>query len=263
MRAIPFLGLAIFLSLVGCAQNQPVDINGQSHVGRFSDLDEDYAPSPDLVVRSMDYLAAGAGKVFSFIADGPVSIWDFFNREKPSQAARQMENQNSPDDRRNGINELVSRDFAKRPPYTDRYRQISLLDSDPIVRATAIRALNRSRDQASVGVWQQALSDSSPLVRLEAAKALVHIPNPDAAPTLAHLLDDKNEDREVRIAAADALQNYRTLPTARMLSVALAERDFGIAWQSRRSLRILTGRDYGYDQAAWLDYFTGPEKPFQ
>ncbi len=124
-------------------------------------------------------------------------------------------------------------------------------------------ALNRSRDANSISVWQQALSDVSPLVRLEAAKALVHIPSPDAAQTLGKMLSDHSEDRDVRIAAADALQHYHTLPTARMLSVALGERDFAIAWQSRRSLRILTGRDFGYDQAGWLDYFTGPEKPFQ
>jgi hypothetical protein len=263
MRAISLCCLAVLFSAVGCAQNRPVDVNGQGNVGKFADLDEDYAPSPDLVVRSMDYLGAGFGKVFSVIADGPVRIWGWFHREKPSEAAREMENQNSADDRRQGINELVTHDFARRGYYVERYRQISLQDPDPIVRAVAVRALNRSRDAASVGVWQQALADPSPLVRLEAAKALVHIPNPDAAPVLGHLLGDKNEDRDVRIAAADALRNYRTLPTARVLSVALGERDFGIAWQSRRSLRVLTGRDYGYDQAAWLDYFTGPEKPFQ
>jgi len=263
MRAIFLYCLAILFSTVGCAQNRPADVNGPGSVGNFADLDEDYAPSPDLVVRSLDYLGAGFGKVFSVIADGPVRIWGWFHREKPSEAAREMENQNSADDRWNGINELATHDFARHPPYTDRYRQISLQDPDPIVRAVALRALNRSRDAASVGVWQQALSDSSPLVRLEAAKALVHIPNPDAEPSLRRLLGDKNEDREVRIAAADALRNYRTLSTARVLSAALGERDFGIAWQSRRSLRVLTGRDYGYDQAAWLDYFTGPEKPFQ
>jgi hypothetical protein len=262
MRPISLLGLLSLFLAAGCMQNRPADINSQPPEPRFADLDEDYAPEPDLVVRSIDYLEIGFGKVFSVIADAPVSVWDYFHQEKPSVSARKMEDSNSPDNRREGINNLVQYSFARRSPYVDRYRQIGLLDSDAIVRAVAIRALNRSRDVNSTGVWQQALSDASPLVRLEAAKALVHIPNPDAAATLGTILGDRTEDREVRIAAADALQHYRTLPTARVLSVALSERDFGIAWQSRRSLRILTGRDFGYDQAAWLDYFTGPDKPF-
>ena len=215
------------------------------------------------MVRSIDYLEIGLGKVFSAIVDIPVGIWDWVHEVKPSEAARLMEDSASADNRWRGINELVQYSFARRPPYTDRYRQIGLLDPDPIVRAVAIRALNRSRDKSSTGVWQQALSDSSPMVRLEAAKAFVHIPDSEAAPKLGKMLSDHEEDRNVRIATADALQHYRTVPTARVLSVALADRDFAVAWQSRRSLRILTGRDYGYDQAAWLEYFTGPQKPFQ
>jgi hypothetical protein len=262
MRPISLFCFLILFVAAGCMQNRPADINAQASVPRFADLDEDYAPEPDLVVRSIDYFEIGFGKVFSAIADVPVGIWDYFHQEKPSVSARKMEDVTSADNRREGINNLVQYSFARQSPYVDRYRQIGLLDPDATVRAVAIRALNRSRDVNATGVWQQALSDASPLVRLEAAKALVHIPNPDAAATLGTMLGDRTEDREVRIAAADALQNYHTLATARVLSVALDERDFGIAWQSRRSLRILTGRDFGYDQAAWLDYFTGPEKPF-
>jgi hypothetical protein len=262
MRSVSLFFVLSFLLAAGCAQNRPADVDAQSNQPQFADLDEDYAPQPDLIVRSLDYLEIGFGKVFSVIADVPVGIWDYFHQEKPSAAAREMEDAASPDNRRHGINNLVQYSFARHPPYVDRYRQIGLLDPDATVRAVAIRALNRSRDVNSTGIWQQALSDVSPLVRLEAAKALVHIPNPDSAATLGAMLGDHAEDRDVRIAAADALQHYHTLPTARVLSVALSERDFGIAWQSRRSLRILTGRDYGYDQAAWLEYFTGPEKPF-
>jgi len=262
MRPVPLVCAVFLLTAAGCIQNEPAVVDGQPNPARFADLDEDYAPPPDLIVRSLDYLGIGFGKVASVIADVPVGIWDAFHREKPSEAARQMEDVASADNRRHGINELVQYSFAQRSPYVDRYRQIGLLDPDATVRAVAIRALNRSRDVNSTSVWQQALSDASPLVRLEAAKALVHIPNPDAAPALGTMLGDHTEDRDVRIAAADALQHYHMLATARVLSVALSERDFGIAWQSRRSLRILTGRDYGYDQAAWLEYFTGPEKPF-
>jgi hypothetical protein len=47
-----------------------------------------------------------------------------------------------------------------------------------------------------------------------------------------------------------------------VLAAALSGRDFGLAWQSRWSLKIITNRDYRYDEHAWLEYFAGPEKPF-
>ena len=52
------------------------------------------------------------------------------------------------------------------------------------------------------------------------------------------------------------------LEVARALVNTLGSRDFGVAWQSRQTLRSLTGRDLRYDEAAWLAYLTGPEKPF-
>jgi hypothetical protein len=260
MRPFWLASVLLFLFAVGCAETQSDRTPGGGP--RYADLDDDTAPPPDLVIRTLDDLGAGTGKVFTAIAEVPIGIWGMFHRKLPSDAAREMENPYSPDDRRNGINELVNYPFAQHPPYTNRYRQIALFDTDPLVRAVAIRALNRCRDQNSVGVWEQALGDPSPLVRLEAAKALVHIPDSDAAPALLAMLRNPDENRDVRIACADALQHYPTLSVARELSTELAEREFGVAWQSRRSLRILTGRDYGYDQAAWLDYFSGPDRPF-
>ena len=58
-------------------------------------------------------------------------------------AAVKMEDQYFPDERRQGINMLADRDYGRNPPYTDRYAQIAQSDPDYLVRATAIRALNR------------------------------------------------------------------------------------------------------------------------
>jgi hypothetical protein len=66
----------------------------------------------------------------------------------------------------------------------------------------------------------------------------------------------------VRIAAADALKHYRALDAARALVDTLDSRDFGVAWQSRRSLIRLTGRDLNYDEGQWLQFLTGPDRPF-
>jgi hypothetical protein len=179
----------------------------------------------------------------------------------PRDAAVQMEDQYFPDERRQGVNRLSSFPFGRQPPYTTRYEQIARTDTDWLVRATAIRALNRSRWQPATPLFIKALDDVNDHVRLEAAKALSNVPDPDATPALLRLVNDGTEDRDVRIAAADALRHYKTVEVARILASQLAGREYGVAWQSHRSLEAMTGEDHGYDESAWLNYITGPAKP--
>ena len=200
---------------------------------------------------------------------------DYASGHTPKQAVAQMENASNADWRRIGIIDLVtSWDYARKPPYTTRYQQIAKNDPDYTVRAAAIRALNISRDQSATPIFITALDDESELVRLEAAKALVNIPDPAAIPPLMRRLNGQiqvtvdgrpetvEEGKDVRIACADALRHYRTLDVARTLVSYLSERDFGVAWQSLQSLKTITGRDMAYNQGAWLRYLSGPEKPF-
>ena len=187
---------------------------------------------------------------------------DYFAGKTPAYYARQMEDSSTPDNRWKGIDQLVESDFAKHPPYTTRYRQIATTDADPLVRAVAVRALNRSRDAGATDVFITALNDTSELVRLEGAKALVNLPDVNAVPGLLKLVNKLDEPRDVRLAAAEALKHYKQLDVARALVSRLNERDFGVAWQARRSLRHMTQSDFAYNEASWLEYFTGPEKPF-
>ena len=211
------------------------------------------------------YSAMGKGLIgglwYPFSLMGQCIAFTFQN-DRPSQAARMMENDKSPDSRRRGIDKLARWDFAQDGPYVRRYRQIAQDDPDPLVRATALRALNRARDAGARPLFIAALRDPAPEVRLEAAKALSNLPDPDAAGPLIRIVSDvEREDRDVRIAAADALRYYKSVEVARALIPRLNERDFGVAWQARRSLRRITGRDLRYDEAAWLAYITGAEKP--
>lgn len=211
------------------------------------------------------YSAAGMG-VFRglgyLLLELPRQLIAFGNGDRPSRAVRLMENARSADARRRGINDLARWDFAQGGPYVRRYREIAKTDSDPYVRSIAIRALSRARDPDSRPLFVEALADASELVRLEACKALVNLPDPAAAEALIRLVSKADEDRDVRIAAAEALGHHRRLEVARALTPRLNEYDFGVAWQARRSLRRLTGRDYFYNEAAWLEYVAGPEKPF-
>ena len=199
--------------------------------------------------------------VFSVGCSQVQRFTDNLRGNTPGRYARMMEDPTSADNRRVGITTIVRNDFAQRPPFTTRYRQIFQDDPDPLVRATALRALNVSRDVEASDLYIKALADPDVLIRLEGAKALSNMPNPDAVDPLLRVLNAAEEDQDVRIAAASALRHYPRVEVARALAGMLETRPFGIAWQSRRSLKRITGVDYAYDNNAWLEYLKNPTQP--
>lgn len=212
------------------------------------------------LVASGFFFTSGCAQIDS-VGTAMRKTGEMFVGDTALEIVRGMENERYPDRRRRSINKLVERDYGRRDPYTKRYAQIARTDEDFLVRATAIRALNRARYQPGTPVLIQALTDAHQMVRLEAAKALANVPDPTAAAPLVAVVNNAQEDRDVRIAAADALKHYRTLDVARSLAGQLEGSDFGVAWQSRQSLAKLTGRDLRYNETAWLGYLTGPDKP--
>jgi hypothetical protein len=207
-------------------------------------------------------LGEAIGGTFVAIGNGFVGTLHFISGEHPAKdAVRMMEDGSSADNRRQGINKLLEFDYTKRDPYTTRYRQIGALDADPTVRAAAIRACNRARDPHATALFIKSLDDKSDWVRLEAAKGLVNIPDVAAVPALLRTLSNRDENRDVRIAAADALKHYRTLTVARALVAVLSDRDFAVSWQARKSLKYLFNRDLGYSDGKWLGFLTGPQAP--
>ncbi len=70
------------------------------------------------------------------------------------------------------------------------------------------------------------------------------------------------ESRDVRVAAADALRNFPTRDVAKALTDSLRDKDFEVSWQARKSLVLMTGHDFKYDQGSWRDYFSKTDKPF-
>ena len=220
----------------------------------------DKPPTPVTASFDMHPVPGHTGGAGSFF-EAPRHAVNLMTGKTPLRDVRMMENKDNPDERRKGILALSSKSWGQVEPYTKRYRQIAQADPDALVRAAAIRALNASRDRAAVTIFTAALADASPFVRLQAAKALSNVPDPSAVEALSRALGNQTEQKDVRIAAAEALRHYRQIGVARVLAGTLGGRDFGVAWQSRWSLRILTGRDYKYDERAWLEYLTGSEKP--
>jgi hypothetical protein len=187
--------------------------------------------------------------------------WNVVTGKTALKSVQKMEDSHSADNRRKGIYELAKTDFGQRDPYIRRYRQIAQNDPDFTVRAAAIRASNWSRDKQAVPVFVSALNDANELVRWEAAKALSNVPDASAVEALTKTVGNAAETKNVRIAAADALRHYKNFSAARALVATLGGKDFGLAWQSRQSLRVMTGNDLRYDERAWLEYLTSNAKP--
>ena len=91
-------------------------------------------------------------------------------------------------------------------------------DPDPTVRAAAIRSCNRARDTRATAIFITALTDSNEMVRLEGAKGLANIPDTAASAPLLKLVTDPDQNRDVRIAATDALKYYRAMDIGRSRS---------------------------------------------
>jgi HEAT repeat protein len=192
----------------------------------------------------------------------PKHLINFASGDTPSKLVAMMEDSKSSDQRRKGILELASEyRFARHEPYTKRYSQIAGRDEQSSVRAAALRALNHSRSKLGDAAFVASLDDADALVRLEAAKGLANVPVEAAIPKLIEHVQ-KDESKDVRIACADALRNFKTLDVARALAGVLGDRDFGVSWQARKSLNLMTGRDFRYDEGAWLDYVSKATKPF-
>lgn len=214
-------------------------------------------PIGDFVLFPFREIGSGFAAAFAWPAD----LIEKAEGDTPRRAVMRMTDKHSADNRRNGLNRLMEWQYTHQPPYTRVYEGMASLDDDPTVRAAAIRACNRSRDRKATPVFIKALSDQNEQVRLEAAKGLANLPDPNAAAPLTKLANSADESLDVRIAAIDALKYYRTLEVARVLSGLLADPDFSVNWQARRSLVFLTHKDFAYDQGAWLAYFVGPQKP--
>jgi hypothetical protein len=191
----------------------------------------------------------------------PGRLVGYYSGETPLAAAQDLFDASDPDRRLAGLIYLSKRDWGREGNYLSVYGHMAASDPDELVRAMAVRVLNRSRDHGAVPVLLGALEDKSTLVRVEAGKALANIPDERAVAPLQKHLGDATEDRDVRIACADALREYKALAVAQTLIRQLRDREFAVAWQARRSLRFMLGKDFEYDQAGWLGYLTGAQRP--
>ncbi len=159
-----------------------------------------------------------------------------------------------PDMQRQAIDGLVKRRGGRTEAYTSLYAAIAGDDSEnDLVRSSAVRALGKSEADDQAAQLVELLDDPSAWVRLEAAKALIYVPNRDAVPTLLARAGDEQEDQDVRIAAVAALRHYPMPEVVERLTASLEADPFALAFQARMSLVAIFGTDRGYEPDRWSD----------
>ena len=253
---------SVSVPLAGCLNQQAREERRWSDARWRDALRDNEQRLKSQTQREAEEPFAAVKKAADRVIEAAVLLYNRFTGETPFQAAKNLLEPTLAERRRKAIVYLADRDYGREAPYTKYYTEMARSDEQPLVRAAAIRALNRARDKESVGIYITALGDTNEAVRLEAAKALANVPDPSSVPALLRRLRDLDETTDVRVAAADALRNHRTAEVATALVGILRDPKFGVSWQALQSLRLLTGRDYQYDRTAWLNYLSGNEKPF-
>lgn len=164
------------------------------------------------------------------------------------------------DRRREGVCQLSQRSWGRQEKYCKGYALLVHEDADPTVRAAAVQALGRAEHQQFLIDVASALDDSQPTVRLNAAMVLDEFyGDPALAPLRQHALEDSSVD--VRMWCAKALRHFRRQEALTTLQQCLKDSSFGVTYQTRASLKELTGRDHGYSPDAW-DAVLHSDNPF-
>ncbi len=183
------------------------------------------------------------------------------------------------DERRRAVEALTAKPEATTDWAIMAFDSIARTDVDPTVRVAALRGLGKSAGPKTVPTLVKLLKTGDPppdvhlapaVVRWEAALLLRDISragklDPGQNEEIITVLlarADNDDDRNVRIAAIEALGSFRDQRVLAGLILALKERDFAIQSASENSLRALTGQSHSYDSDEWAKWLAGTSDPF-
>lgn len=206
------------------------------------------------------------------------SVFQLLTPDTPAQAAKDMVDPFDPDKRYRGMSRIAAAPWGGEDVYVRIYAEAIQNDTDVGVRAVAARALGNHGSPEHVKLIVPLLSSEDARVRFEAARALQRLHSNEAIAPLGKLLvgtpdparparDGKpggvftEPDKDVRAAAAEALGQYADPLAAQSLIIALTDDDLVVSRTARKSLRTITGQDFGDDPAAWRAFVAGPN-PF-
>lgn len=156
---------------------------------------------------------------------------------------------------------LPKMDPAQQADWLNRLEKLIAKDPSPEIRAQALRVISTVPGEASQRAINIASTDSSEKVRLAACAAWGSIKGEAARDMLLTLANNVNETTSVRQAALRGLSSFDEPEVREALTEMLSDRSPAIQYQTTRSLKELTGRDYGGDMQAWRDYMAGTDVP--
>ena len=164
-----------------------------------------------------------------------------------------------PDRRREAVYKL-GHGQAKSWDVTPRIlRLMAQGDPDPQVRTAAVQVLAQLESapdkytDPTTEAFQAAAKDKSSLVRRECVEPLSQRPGQKNMDILLDLLRS-DPDAGIRAAAAAALKNVNDPLVISALVQSLSDNNFGVIYQTRLSLKQLTGEDFGYNPAPWQQW---------
>jgi HEAT repeats len=182
------------------------------------------------------------------------SLTEAFNPPTPAEAATWAVDTSNPENQRRGIALLASAPWGGAEPYQKLYRLYVEEPTDPLVRSFALRALGRHGDASDAKLVARELNSPFRLVRLEAAKALQRLHDPEVADAMWKKLIDQVEDAEIRTELAVGLGQYPSDAVFQALVAAVDHRELAVNLAALDSLQSMTGQDFGMSQKAWLDW---------
>ena len=187
-----------------------------------------------------------------------------------------------PDERREDVQQIARTRHLKHAVILEGMSTIARTDRSEAVRCAALAALGKADDPSTapalIAVLGGTPSESSELrsrsagapVRAEALRAAaVLVRNEGLAPadrdafrTIAVQLLGRDPSRDVRQAAAVVLAYCPHREVLDPLIDHLEERDFGVVYESERSLMRLTGHSFEHDPFAWRQWLAETDEPF-
>lgn len=185
-----------------------------------------------------------------------------FTQTTPAEAAAMALDPYDPNRRYRGTLLLANAYFASEPVYIALFEE-RVSDSDPGVRAAAVRGLANHGGPEHVPLLVASLDDKDRLVRFEAARGLQRLHNPIAVtPLLRRIRIETEPDAAIRAEAAAALGQYAQGRVLDALVELIDDRDLVVQRNALDSLETLTGQVFGLDRKAWTEWVSRATDPF-
>jgi hypothetical protein len=125
-----------------------------------------------------------------------------------------------------------------------------------VMRAAIVKTLSAFPTEQASAAIQMAAKDTDPYVRREACVALAKTPNEASMQVLGETLAT-DSDPDVRLVAAKSLGQFKDPKAAEFLAKGIDDNNPALQQATMDSLRVVTGKNYGYSASAWREYMQG------